>query len=200
LSATWTTPDARHAKAGTLLRKYKSGEYAVGLTYQEVTEILKVIDASGCDEVVLEIDGTRLVVRRSLAGAAAGQIAPAPATLPAASVSPAPALLSPPPSTPSAGVAPVAANGAAAQEPTSAGTLEIRAPMVGTFYRRPSPQEPVFVEAGQSVTKGQPLCLIEVMKLFTTIEAPTAGTVDTILPEDGALVEFDQLLFRMRPG
>jgi biotin carboxyl carrier protein len=72
--------------------------------------------------------------------------------------------------------------------------------MVGTFYRRPSPQDPVFVEAGQSVMKGQPLCLIEVMKLFTTIEAPTTGIVDAILPEDGSLVEFDQLLFRLRPG
>ncbi len=170
----------------------------MGLTYQEVTEILKVIDASGCDEVVLEIDGTRLVVRRSLAGASAGGVAPAP--LPAVSASPAPALLSPPPSTPSAAVAPAATNGAAAVDPASAGTLDIRAPMVGTFYRRPSPQEPVFVEAGQGVTKGQPLCLIEVMKLFTTIEAPTAGTLDAILPEDGALVEFDQLLFRLRPG
>ncbi len=76
----------------------------------------------------------------------------------------------------------------------------MRAPMVGTFYRRPSPQEPVFVEVGQKVSKGQPLCLIEVMKLFTTIEAPVAGTVEAIVADDGALVEFDQLLFHVRPA
>lgn len=72
--------------------------------------------------------------------------------------------------------------------------------MVGTFYRRPSPQEAVFVEIGQTVQKGQPLCLIEVMKLFTTIEAEVAGTVEAIVPDDGALVEFDQLLFRIKPS
>ena len=173
----------------------------MGLTYQEVTEILKVVDASGCDEVVLEIDGTRLVVRRSLAGASANNIAtPAPAALTTTAASPAPAALPPPPSAPPAAAVPTAPNGSAAPTAASAGTMELRAPMVGTFYRRPSPQEPVFVEAGQRVTKGQPLCLIEVMKLFTTIEAPTAGTLDAILPEDGSLVEFDQLLFRLRPA
>lgn len=173
----------------------------MGLTYQEVTEILKVVDASGCDEVVLEIDGTRLVVRRSLAGASANHIAtPAPAALTTTAASPAPAALPPPPSLPLAAAVPTASNGSAAPAAAAAGTIELRAPMVGTFYRRPSPQEPVFVEAGQRVTKGQPLCLIEVMKLFTTIEAPTAGTLDAILPEDGSLVEFDQLLFRLRPA
>ena len=174
----------------------------MGLTYQEVTEILKVVDASGCDEVVLEIEGTRLVVRRSLAGASAANIAtPAPAALTTAAASPAPAALPPPPSPPPAAAVPTATNGAsAAPAPAAAGTIELRAPMVGTFFRRPSPQEAVFVEAGQRVNKGQPLCLIEVMKLFTTIEAPTAGTVDAILPEDGSLVEFDQLLFRLRPA
>ena len=169
----------------------------MGLTYQEVTEILKVIDASGCDEVILEIDGTRLVVRRSLASTSASGAAPAPVALPAVSASVAPALLSPPTS---AAIAPMASKGAAIAEPVSPGGIEIRAPMVGTFYRRPSPQEAMFVEVGQAVTKGQPLCLIEVMKLFTTVEAAAAGTVVAILPEDGALVEFDQLLFRVRPG
>jgi biotin carboxyl carrier protein len=72
--------------------------------------------------------------------------------------------------------------------------------MVGTFHRRPSPQGAVFVEIGQTVQKGQPLCLIEVMKLFTTIEAEAAGTIEAIVPDDGALVEFDQLLFRLKPA
>jgi acetyl-CoA carboxylase biotin carboxyl carrier protein len=162
----------------------------VGLTYKEVAEILKVVDASNCDEVVLEIEGTRLVVRRSSSGAAAHCEAVMPTVQ-----NPAPASVAPAP-------APVKPNRSAttAASAGTPGANEVRAPMVGTFYRRPSPQEPHFVEVGQSVAKGQALCLIEVMKLFTTIEATAAGTVEAILAEDGALVEFDQLLFVIRPS
>lgn len=166
----------------------------VSLTYREVAEILKVIDASNCDEVVLEIGGTQLVVRRSTSGesrhdnnAMPSAVTTAPASVPAHGASP---------------TAPVAAikNRAVVADATSPGAHEVRAPMVGTFYRRPSPQEAIFVDVGQTVTKGQALCLIEVMKLFTTIEASVAGTVEAILPEDGALVEFDQLLLLIRPS
>jgi acetyl-CoA carboxylase biotin carboxyl carrier protein len=165
----------------------------VSLTYREVAEILKVIDASNCDEVVLEIAGTRLVVRRSISGASGHEqnampspIATVPAPAPHATSTTAPA-------------APIKGSAVAA-DTTSPGAHEVRAPMVGTFYRRPSPQEAIFVDVGQNVTKGQALCLIEVMKLFTTIEATVAGTIEAILPEDGALVEFDQLLFLIRPS
>lgn len=71
--------------------------------------------------------------------------------------------------------------------------------MVGTFYRRPSPDEPAFVNEGSVVAVGDPLCLIEVMKLYTTIESTEAGTVTAILVEEGNLVEFDQPLFRVMP-
>ena len=69
--------------------------------------------------------------------------------------------------------------------------------MVGTFYRRPSPGKPVFVEIGSSVKPGDTLCVIEVMKLFTQVECRQAGTVEAILAEDGKLVEFGQPLFRV---
>ena len=72
--------------------------------------------------------------------------------------------------------------------------------MVGSFYRRPAPGEKPFVEVGQAVRKGDPLCLIEVMKLYTTITAPADGVIEAIRVEDGALVAFDQLLIVMRPG
>jgi biotin carboxyl carrier protein len=71
--------------------------------------------------------------------------------------------------------------------------------MVGSFYRRPSPHEAPFVEVGGRVGKGDPLCLIEVMKLYTTIEAPGDGIVEAIAVEDGAAIEFDQLLFVIKP-
>jgi biotin carboxyl carrier protein len=67
--------------------------------------------------------------------------------------------------------------------------------MLGSFYRAPSPKDPPFVEVGSLVKRGDPLCLIEVMKLFTTISADTDGQIAQILPANGDLVEFDQILF-----
>ena len=64
---------------------------------------------------------------------------------------------------------------------------------------RPAPDQPPFVEVGSKVSAGDPLCLIEVMKLYTTIEAPVSGTIRQIAVEDAALVEFDQLLFVIAP-
>ncbi len=71
----------------------------------------------------------------------------------------------------------------------------LKSPMVGTFYRCPSPGAPSFVEIGQSVTKGQTLCIIEAMKLLNEIESDAAGTVKAILVENGQPVEYGQPLF-----
>jgi acetyl-CoA carboxylase biotin carboxyl carrier protein len=153
----------------------------MALTYKEVAEILKIIDASECDEVNIELEGVRLSVRRNTSGTAA----------PAAG-KPAP----PPPPKIESAVTPVAA----APAVQLADGAQIRSPMVGTFYRRPSPDEAAFVEVGSTVAEGDPLCLIEVMKLFTTIEAKQAGTVKQIAVEDAQLVEFDQVLFVLDPA
>jgi acetyl-CoA carboxylase biotin carboxyl carrier protein len=163
----------------------------VPLSYKEVAEILKIIDASQCDEVALEMGDIRLVVRRSAGGA--------PATTGAgksvASTIRADAPRRTPDKTPAApAVAPVATHVVAP------GRKEIRAPMVGTFYRRPSPRDPAFVEVGQVITRGTPLALIEVMKLYTTIESEIDGVIEQIAAEDGTLVEFDQLLFVVKPA
>ena len=165
----------------------------MALSFKEVAEILKLIDASDCEEVILELDGTRLVVRRNGSAPAAPPRADTPAAAPpareAARAAPAGAEAPPAPSASPVPAAPA----------VEAGLTEVRAPMVGTFYRRPSPDEPAFVEVGAKVSAGDPVCLIEVMKLFTTIEAPVAGTVEAIQTEDAALVEFNQLLFLIRP-
>ena len=71
----------------------------------------------------------------------------------------------------------------------------VKAPMVGTFYRSPSPGAPSFIEVGQSVAKGQTLCIIEAMKLLNEIESDAAGTVKAILVENGQPVEYGQPLF-----
>jgi len=77
--------------------------------------------------------------------------------------------------------------------------LVVTAPSLGTFYRAPRPGEPSFAEVGQVVAKGQELCLIEVMKLFTTVHAPSAGVVIAIHVIDGQLVEFGQPLVSIEP-
>ena len=93
---------------------------------------------------------------------------------------------------PSGGTAP-AAN--AAPPPAEPKGHAVKSPMVGTFYRAPSPGAPSFVEVGQSVTKGQTLCIIEAMKLLNEIESDATGTVKAILVENGQPVEYGQPLF-----
>lgn len=156
------------------------------LKYQEVGEILSLIDSSSCDEVVLETDGVKLVVRRHGGGGAVSSTA-AP---PAATETPQPTMASP------AASAPAETPAASAGE----GGEVVRSPMVGTFYAAPSPDEPPFVEVGSRIQKGAPLCMIEVMKLFTTVHAETEGTVKSIGAENGQLVEFGQVLFSIEPN
>jgi acetyl-CoA carboxylase biotin carboxyl carrier protein len=83
---------------------------------------------------------------------------------------------------------------AAAAAPALNGTV-VRSPMVGTFYRKPSPTSPAFVEVGQTVKKGDTLCIVEAMKMMNHIEAETSGVIESILVEDGQPVEYDQPLF-----
>jgi len=78
--------------------------------------------------------------------------------------------------------------------------LEIRAPMVGTFYRAPSPGDPPFVEIGSRVTPGQTICILEAMKLMNEIEADQGGELVEILVENGTPIEYDQVLMRLRPA
>ncbi len=104
--------------------------------------------------------------------------------------------------------APAAASGhgapaAAAPAPVGAvpaGWVQIKAPSLGTFYRAPKPGAPKFVEVGGAVTPDSDLCLIEVMKLFTTLRAGVSGTVREVYVQDGELVEFDQPLFLIQPN
>ena len=76
----------------------------------------------------------------------------------------------------------------------------VKSPIIGTFYRKPSPDKPSFVEVGQSVTKGDVLCVIEAMKLFNEIESDFSGKIVKILVDDQSPVEFDQPLFIIDPS
>ena len=79
-----------------------------------------------------------------------------------------------------------------------ANLADIKSPIVGTFYRAPSPDAPSYVEVGSSVKKGQPLCILEAMKLMNTLEAECDGIIEEILVQNGDLVEFDQPIFKIR--
>ncbi len=155
----------------------------MSLTYDEIAEIIKLIDSSSCDELIVETGDIKLVVRRN--GAAPGAAAEyvergsAPVTVSSA--------------------APRKVRGAARKVEAVAGQIEVTAPMVGTFYRAPNPEAPPFVEIGSVVGIGQALCLIEVMKLFTTINAEIAGRVTQIGAENGELVEYGRTLFVIEP-
>ena len=154
----------------------------MSLSFKDVSEILKIIDESDIDELVLEVGDTKIVVRRNAAGTATLE-APATAELQAPEPKPAP---EPPAVT--------------ADDIVPEGMTAIRAPMVGTFYRKPGPQDPSYVEVGDRVETGDPLCLIEVMKLFTTIESPVAGRIAEIRAENEDLVQIEQLLFVIEPN
>ena len=76
----------------------------------------------------------------------------------------------------------------------------VKSPIIGTFYRKPSPDKPSFVEVGQSISKGDVLCVIEAMKLFNEIESDFSGKIVKILVDDQSPVEFDQPLFIIDPS
>jgi acetyl-CoA carboxylase biotin carboxyl carrier protein len=87
---------------------------------------------------------------------------------------------------------------AASPAKEDANLVDIKSPIVGTFYRAPSPDAPSYVEVGSSVKKGQPLCILEAMKLMNTLEAEYDGVIEEILVQNGDLVEFDQPIFKIR--
>jgi acetyl-CoA carboxylase biotin carboxyl carrier protein len=155
----------------------------VSLNYDEIAEILKIIDSSSCDEFIVETGDVKLIVRRNGATGHAELLSDRP---------------------PLAAQAPAAPQAAARATPqkikSAAGQIEVAAPMVGTFFRASKPDAAPFVEIGSTVAKGQPLCLIEVMKLFTTINSEIAGRVVQIGAENGELVEYGRTLFVIEPS
>ncbi|SHK53128.1 acetyl-CoA carboxylase biotin carboxyl carrier protein [Shimia gijangensis] len=150
------------------------------LSFSEVADILKIVDSSNCDEVILEQSGVKLVIRRGAQGETASALKGSPVGQTAVP-------------TPS----PVASS-TLKNQVTPEDAEPICAPMVGTFYSRPAPDEAPFVTRGTRVSAGAPICVIEVMKLFTTLEASKDGIIEEILVEDGQLVEFDQPLFLLK--
>ncbi|HEX2076560.1 MAG TPA: acetyl-CoA carboxylase biotin carboxyl carrier protein, partial [Longimicrobium sp.] len=100
---------------------------------------------------------------------------------------------------PAAAPAP-AVGGEAAATPAPSNLVEVKSPMVGTFYRSPAPEAPPYVEVGSRVARGQTLCILEAMKLMNELPAELAGTVREVCVENGEPVEYGQVLFRIEPA
>lgn len=154
-------------------------------TNDDVEQILRVVDRLSDVEVRLESGDFKLHVRKSSVGVAIVEM-PSPARLPQEVKHPQPQEHIPQSvPTPSSGKA----------VSLSPGTVAIRAPMIGVFYRSPSPTEPPFVEIGKRVSAKDPVCLIEIMKLFSTVNAGIDGTIISINVENGAMVAENDILF-----
>ena len=154
------------------------------LTHKDIASILAIIDgAQNLDEIELTFSGLRLHVRRGAAGDGSARFAQsAPAAVPQAQMQ----------MQPQTAVQTVPEPRAAVQ--AAEGEVIVRAPMLGTFYRASSPGEKVFVEVGQKVKAHDSVGVIEVMKLFNSLQAGVDGTVVRIEVENASLVEFDQAL------
>nr|WP_315543337.1 acetyl-CoA carboxylase biotin carboxyl carrier protein [uncultured Aggregatibacter sp.] len=146
---------------------------------RKIKKLIELVEESGITELeVSEEEGSVRISRATVAAPANVQY-----SIPAAAPTPV-----------AAPVAPAAAPVAPAAAPEEIAGHKIRSPMVGTFYRSPSPEAKAFVEVGQTVKVGDALCIVEAMKMMNRIEADKAGVVKAILVNDGEPVEFDEPL------
>ena len=154
------------------------------LDHEQLHRLLEALGESDIQEFRLEGDDFRLEVRRNLPGqtvVASAAAAPLVAAVPPQAASA--ETTSPPPAAAS----------------TRSDLQDITAPMVGTFYRAPAPGEPSFIEVGNRVDVGQPVCILEAMKLMNELESEVSGEVVEILVDNGTPVEFGQVLMRVKP-
>ena len=146
---------------------------------RKIKKLIELVEESGITELeVSEEEGSVRISRATVAAPANVQY-----SIPAAAPAPV-----------AAPVAPAATPAAPAAAPEEVAGHKIRSPMVGTFYRSPSPEAKAFVEVGQTVKVGDALCIVEAMKMMNRIEADKAGVVKAILVNDGEPVEFDEPL------
>lgn len=158
------------------------------MNLSQIQDLIKFVAKSGVSEVEIEQKDFKITIKTpagkrevQVMTAAAPAYAPAPAPAPAAAPAAAPAPAAPAPS-------------------VDTKYVTIKAPMIGTFYRSAGPGKPVFVNVGDEVKPGKPICIIEAMKLFNEIESDVAGKIVKVLVDDAKPVEYDQPLFLVDPS
>ena len=157
---------------------------------KEIQNLIKFVANSGVAEVKLETGDVKITIRTTLEGPSTDvtyvQQMPSQNILPQAAT---PQQIAPAITTPIAAVV-----------DENSKYVTIKSPIIGTFYRKPSPDKPMFTEVGSTIAKGDVLCVIEAMKLFNEIESEISGKIVKILVDDMSPVEFDQPLFLVDPS
>lgn len=160
------------------------------MDFKQIQELIKMVNKSNIGELTIEQKDFRVTIRQKedhvtqVVSAAPVQAAPVAVAAPQPAAAPAPA-------------APASAAPAAAP---ASNLVTIKSPMIGTFYRKASPDKPNFVEVGSDVTQGSVVCIIEAMKLFNEIESEISGKIVKVLVDDASPVEYDQPLFLVEPA
>ena len=159
---------------------------------KEIQNLIKFVSNSGVAEVKLETGDVKITIRTTLEGNSQDityvQQAPMQQAMQqAAPVAP-------------AAIAPAAAAPVETAVEDNSKYITIKSPMIGTLYRKPSPDKPMFVEVGSTINKGDVVCVVEAMKLFNEIESEISGKIVKVLVDDSSPVEFDQPLFLVDPS
>ena len=154
---------------------------------KEIQNLIKFVAKSGASEVKLEMEDVKITIKTN-DGSQPVVIQETPVlpqqVIQTQPVSPEPSMLTP----------------TKADVDEDSNYITIKSPIIGTFYRKPSPDKPNFVEVGDSISEGSVLCVIEAMKLFNDIESEVSGKIVKILVDDSSPVEFDQPLFLVDPS
>ncbi|HLG35511.1 MAG TPA: acetyl-CoA carboxylase biotin carboxyl carrier protein [Bacteroidia bacterium] len=160
------------------------------MNLKEIEALIKLVKKSGVSEVSVDMKDFKITVKTQGNGTHAANapvvVAAAPAPVapvhaPAVAAAPAPAPPKP-------------------EAPDDSTFITVRSPMIGTFYRTPSPDKPPFVNVGDDISEGKVLCIIEAMKLFNEIESEVTGKIVKVLAENASPVEYDQPLFLVEPS
>lgn len=161
------------------------------MDFKQIQELIRMINKSNIGEVTIEEKGFKVTIRQKQDQVQ--QVIAAPAV---------PAYTAPSAPAPVAASAPQtsADKSKSAAEAAPANTITIKSPMIGTFYRSPSPDKPAFVNVGDETAPGKVVCIIEAMKLFNEIESEVSGRIVKVLVEDASPVEYDQPLFLVEPA
>lgn len=159
---------------------------------KEIQSLIKFVAKSGASEVKLEMEDIKITIRTGSTSSSTPEttiVQQIPmAHTPAAPVAAAPVAQE------------QAAPAADSSKSDDSKYITIKSPIIGTFYRKPSPDKPPFVEVGSTIGQGDVLCVIEAMKLFNDIESEVSGKIVKILVDDSSPVEFDQPLFLVDPS
>ena len=163
------------------------------MDFKQIQELIKMINKSQIGEVTIEQKDFRITIKQKEENITqvVSHAMPMQAAQPLQQFAPQPQLTA---------ASATQDQKAAAQAAENANYITIKSPMIGTFYRRPSPDKPNFIEVGDEVSTGKVVCIIEAMKLFNEIESEVSGRVVKILLEDASPVEYDQPLFLVDPS